>query len=74
MIVNPKRQSPEEQTVDCLKRHKVVDDSYTIENYRADFAGADTSGSNPKDFDPGKATDLDINSDGAKKCSITPWY
>lgn len=74
MIVNPKRLSAEEQTLDCLKRHKVVDDSYTMENYRADFAVADSEGSNPKDSDPGKATGLDINSDGAQKCSITPWY
>jgi hypothetical protein len=72
MIMNPKRQTPEEQVLGCLKRHDLVEDSYTLENYNADFPASGDAAA-PNDFDPSKATDLDVESDAVQKCTITPW-
>lgn len=73
-IMNPQRQSPDEQMLGCLKRHNVVDNSYTMDNFKADRGIAQGEESNPKDFDPSKATGLDLNAEPASKCMITPWY
>lgn len=73
MVMNPMRLSPDEQIVDCLKRYQLVDDSYSVENLKADFGSAQGDDAEPGSFDPSKATGLDLNSGVAGRCTVTPW-
>jgi hypothetical protein len=73
MILNPKRMTPEEQMLDCLKRHGVVDETYTMDNFRADQVANFGEGSVLGDYDPNQATGLDLETEEATRCLVMPW-
>lgn len=69
-VMNPRRQTPDEQFVDCLKRHGFVPDAYTEDNLLADMAAAemDAPGANAR-----HATDIDLKEPEPHACFVTPW-
>jgi hypothetical protein len=73
MILNPKRMTPDEQILDCLKRHGVVEESYTMDNYRADQVANFGEDAVFGDYDPNQATGLDLDTEEATNCMVRPW-
>lgn len=72
-IMNPNLMTPDQQMIDCLKRHDLVDESYTLGNFLADTAAAFGEDAVPGDYDPGQATGFDLSADEPSQCMVTPW-
>lgn len=69
-IMNPRRQTPNEQFIDCLKRHGFVSDTYTEDNLLADMAAAEMEAPGA---DSRHATGIDLKESGPHACFVTPW-
>jgi hypothetical protein len=71
MKQNPDNRPIRQVLVDCFKRHGLVDESYTVENFIADEAKS-LDPSSAVEYDTSKVTDFNMNSEGAIQCRADP--
>ena len=75
MIANPNKTDRYTQAVICLKRFKLVPDSYAVKNYIADEVahGAKPDSGLGSAPNPADATKIAWDSDAVVKCRLNPW-